>query len=152
VSGEALAGLHHAGMVTRDAERLAAFYAEVFGASARSHEGPGPWLVDIGAGTALHVFEAPAEALAGVDDDAAQRSLRRGRVDHLSLRAAGEETFAAARDRLVARGAADGTVVDFGPLVSLFFLDPDGTQVELSLVKPEGYDPPFALSAPGRRP
>jgi hypothetical protein len=55
----------------------------------------------------------------------------RGRLDHLALWAASHEAFNTIRDRLVARGASDGTITDFGPILSVFFRDPDGLEGEV---------------------
>ena len=96
----------------------------------------------------LHVFEHPGDAPGGVPDDAAAMPLRRGRVDHIAVLAEDAAEFVAVRDRLVARGASTGEVIDFGPVVSLFATDPDGTMVEVSLPHTTGWDPPFALSEP----
>lgn len=57
------------------------------------------------------------------------------------LAGVGPESFATIRERLVARGATDGEVVDFGPLVSLFAVDPDGAPLEVTLDKPPGWAP-----------
>ena len=61
----------------------------------------------------------------------------RGRLDHLGLRAATLDDFATIRERLVARGASDGFVTDFGPGLSLFFVDPDGLEAEVCVANPD---------------
>ncbi len=141
-----LAGVEHVALVTRDAARLAAFYAEVFGIPAPADPAHRPLILELGGGVGLHVFEQADGLLGGLDDAAALRPLARGRVDHVALAAAAPGAFAAARERLVALGAAEETVVDFGPLASVFFRDPDGRELELSLTKPPGWRPPFALT------
>lgn len=150
-----LRGIGHVALVTRDLDRFTRFYAEALGAPAleRSERDRrlGLGFVRVGDAVLLHVFERPEGGLGGVADDELPQPFRRGPVDHISLEAAGPEAFSDARRRLVALGATDGDVVDFGPLVSLFFVDPDGRQLELSLTKPPGWDPPFALTAPGPR-
>jgi len=147
-----LAGVGHVALVTRDVARLAAFYGEVFGVPAPADPGHRPLLLELGGGVALHVFEQAGGLLGGVDDEAALRPLARGRVDHVALEAADPSAFVAARDRLVALGAAEETVVDFGPLASVFFRDPDGRELELSVTKPPAWAPRFALTPfrPGR--
>ena len=40
----------------------------------------------------------------------------------------------AIRDRLIARGATDGTIEDLGAFHSLWFTDPDGMSGELTLI------------------
>jgi catechol 2,3-dioxygenase-like lactoylglutathione lyase family enzyme len=147
-------GIAHAALVTRDFPRLRAFYTEIFGAepayggdddTARG----GPGFLRIGNLT-LHVFERHEDPLGGVSDDEAATAFRRGRIDHIALLPENETEFVAVRDRLVARGASTGEVIDFGAVVSLFATDPDGTLLEVSVPHAAGWDPPFALSPPGR--
>ena len=59
----------------------------------------------------------------------------RGRLDHFGLQAASAESFETIRQRLVAVGASDGTVNDFGEVRSLFFRDPDGLEGEVLIAK-----------------
>ena len=61
----------------------------------------------------------------------------RGRLDHLAVQAASLEAFETIRDRLMARGAADDFVTDFGPMLSLFFRDPDGLECEVCVENPD---------------
>ena len=62
----------------------------------------------------------------------------RGRLDHLALQAASLESFDTIRERLRDRGAADDFVTDFGPMLSMFFRDPDGLECEVCVENP-GY-------------
>jgi hypothetical protein len=71
----------------------------------------------------------------------------RGRLDHLGLRAASMEAFESARDRLLARGATDGFVTDFGALLSLFFRGPDGLEAEVCVPNPDAV--PGVFHPPG---
>ena len=41
------------------------------------------------------------------------------------------------RDRLIGCGATDGFVTDFGPILSLFFTDPDGLEGEVCVENPD---------------
>ncbi|OAA27881.1 lactoylglutathione lyase-like lyase [Frankia sp. EI5c] len=146
-----LNGVNHVAILTNDARRLHAFYHEVFGATVE-HEVRMPGgtlsLVAIGPATELNVFE--------LDDNT--EALRqtpmfgRGRIDHLGLQAASTDAFDLIRDRLMARGATDGFVTDFGPVLSLFFRDPDGLEAEVCVpnpaAKPGVYNPP-GTPAPG---
>jgi len=59
----------------------------------------------------------------------------RGRIDHIGLQAADAVAFAEIGERLVAAGASDGTVNDFGGSLSMFFRDPDGLEGEVVLTK-----------------
>ena len=139
-----LAGVGHVACATADLERLAAFHADVFGARVTAR-GAGHAFIELGGGATLHAFERPELAASSADVDAA--SWRHGPIDHFTLEAASLAAFASARERLLARGCTTGEVVDFGALVSLFFTDPDGLLVELSLTKPaEGFEPPFPVA------
>jgi len=147
-------GVEHVALVTRDLERLSAFYEDVFeaeiGERSEVDRRLGLGFIRVGA-TVLHVFERPDGPLGGVPDERAVDAFARGRIDHFNLAAVDLDAFVAARERLVELGATDGTVVDFGPLVSVFFADPDGFHVELSLTKTPDWDPPFETVSPGRR-
>ena len=59
----------------------------------------------------------------------------RGRIDHVGLHAATREAFDIIRERLIAAGAGDGTVNDFGSAYSMFFRDPDGLEGEVVVPK-----------------
>jgi hypothetical protein len=61
----------------------------------------------------------------------------RGRIDHIGLRAASIDALDLIRDRLIARAATDGFVTDFGPIVSVFFRDPDGLEGEVCVTNPD---------------
>jgi catechol 2,3-dioxygenase-like lactoylglutathione lyase family enzyme len=71
----------------------------------------------------------------------------RGRLDHLGLQAASLDAFDRVRDRLVAAGASDGFVTDFGHVLSLFFRDPDGLEGEVCIPNPDAE--PGVLNPPG---
>jgi catechol 2,3-dioxygenase-like lactoylglutathione lyase family enzyme len=132
-----LDGVNHVAVLTKDTDRLQAFYREVFDATV-SHEAPaGPGMrltfVHIGPHTELNVFEVDGNAEA----DRQTPMFERGRLDHLGLQAASMEAFETIRDRLMARGAADSFVTDFGPVLSLFFTDPDGLEGEVCVANPD---------------
>jgi len=54
------------------------------------------------------------------------------------------------RRRLMACGAADDFVTDFGPVLSLFFVDPDGLEGEVLVANPD-YVPGAPVNPPGTR-
>ncbi len=58
-------------------------------------------------------------------------------LDHIGLRAASVEDFFEIRRRLIGLGATDGFVTDFGPVLSLFFVDPDGLECEVCVPNPD---------------
>jgi catechol 2,3-dioxygenase-like lactoylglutathione lyase family enzyme len=132
-----LDGVNHVAILTADSDRLHAFYREVFDAtvSRDAEEGEGMRLsfIDIGPGRELNVFEITGNAEPGRQTP----MFGRGRIDHIGLQAASLGAFDAIRDRLVARGASDGFVTDFGPVLSLFFRDPDGLEGEVLIANPD---------------
>jgi catechol 2,3-dioxygenase-like lactoylglutathione lyase family enzyme len=126
--------MNHVTFLTGDIDRLAAFYEEVFGARkvvdlpVPEPEGPGRHaLIAVGSGACLHAFE-----LFRVEPPPARPMFQRGRVDHFALNAPDADTFERLREKLVARGATDGGVTDFGVMRVLTFTDPDGHSVELA--------------------
>jgi catechol 2,3-dioxygenase-like lactoylglutathione lyase family enzyme len=135
-------GFNHVAVITGDADRLLEFYAGVFGARKRNETAEGPpgadervrlMIVDIGPHSELNVFEMP-------DNPEATRQtpmFGRGRLDHLAIQAKDLEAFEEIRRRLIARGAADEFVTDFGHVLSLFFRDPDGLECEVCVTNPD---------------
>lgn len=135
-----LNGLNHIAVLTKDTARLHAFYREVFDAESRdpyteAPEGPDVRLtfIDIGPFSELNVFEVKGNTEA----ERQTPMFGRGRLDHLALQAASIESFETIRERLVARGASDGFVTDFGPILSVFFRDPDGLECEVCVENPD---------------
>jgi catechol 2,3-dioxygenase-like lactoylglutathione lyase family enzyme len=128
-----LDGINHVAWLSKDAGRLGRFYAEVFDAEVgptRPHgEKPGETMtvIRIGSHTEINVF-----VIEGNPEPERQTPMwGRGRIDHLGLHAASPEAFATIRQRLIAAGASDGTVNDFGGVHSMFFRDPDGLEGEV---------------------
>lgn len=142
-----LDGVHHVAVLTQDTERLSRFYAEVFDAApARTIEQQPGFklsLLDIGGGRELNVFEIDGNV------EAARQTpmFGRGRLDHLGLQAASLDAFEEIRRRLIARGAADEFVTDFGPGFSVFFVDPDGLEGEVVVANPDAE--PGVFNPPG---
>ena len=54
----------------------------------------------------------------------------------MALQAATLESFETIRQRLMSAGSADGPVTDFGPMLSIFFRDPDGLECEVCVENP----------------
>ena len=135
-----LDGINHVAVLTSDTDRLTAFYADNFGATVdatlQDQEGFRLTALKVGSYSELNVFE-----IAGNDEALRQTPMfGRGRIDHLGLQAASLDAFATIRDRLVACGASDGFVTDFGPTLSLFFRDPDGLEGEVCVGNPDAVD------------
>jgi hypothetical protein len=59
------------------------------------------------------------------------------------------EAFEEIRRRLMACGAADDFVTDFGPVLSLFFVDSDGLEGEVLVANPDAE--PDVFNPPGTR-
>lgn len=144
-----LDGVNHVAVLTQDTERLSRFYADVFDVpSARTIEQQTGFklsLIDIGDGRELNVFEIDGNG-------EAQRQtpmFGRGRLDHVGLQAASLEAFEEIRRRLMACGAADDFVTDFGQVFSLFFVDPDGLEGEVLVANPDAE--PGVFNPPGTR-
>lgn len=141
-----LDGVNHVAILTNDTDRLHRFYGEVFDATVSydkvEDEGMRMSFITIGPATELNVFEVAGNAEARRQTP----MFGRGRIDHLGLQAASMEAFDAVRQRLMARGATDGFVTDFGPILSVFFRDPDGLEAEVCVPNPAArpglYNPP----------
>lgn len=126
-----LSGINHVATITRDMNRLLGFYKEVFGATALFDlVAPGEELrhaaIDLG-GSLLHAWEVPEDRTGAFP----QEMFRRGRMDHLALAAPDEQVLEDLRRRLVAAGACEGEVTDFGSVLSVWFTDPDGMEMEV---------------------
>ena len=133
-------GFNHVAVITNDLDRFQSFYREVFDAvvvrdGAEFPDGSGPRLsvIMIGEYSELNVFEIDGNTEA----DRQVPMFGRGRLDHLALQAASLESFEEIRDRLILRGAADDFVTDFGPMLSLFYRDPDGLEGEVCVENPD---------------
>jgi catechol 2,3-dioxygenase-like lactoylglutathione lyase family enzyme len=131
-----LGGINHVAVLTADTERFLSFYGEVFGATSTVLEDTDGFrltAVHVGPTAELNVFEIE-------DNDEHTRQVPmfgRGRIDHLALEAASIDTFDEIRSRLMACGASDGFVTDFGPILSIFFRDPDGLEAEVCVPNPD---------------
>lgn len=146
-----LSGINHVAVLTGDTGRFLEFYGGVFDATHEViEEGDGftLTLVWIGPTAELNVFELR-------DNTEHERQVPmfgRGRLDHLALEAASLDAFDEVRRRLLARGATDGFVTDFGHVLSLFFRDPDGLEAEVCVQNPDAepgvHNPP---GTPARR-
>ena len=145
-------GLNHVAVITNDASRLNDFYRQVFeaeilrdGSEFPEGEGPRLSIIKIGDWAELNVFQIEGNSEA----DRQTPMFGRGRLDHLALQAASIGDFEEIRDRLMARGAADDFVTDFGPMLSIFFRDPDGLECEVCVENPDAV--PGSHNPPGTR-
>jgi len=140
-------GFNHVAVITADTERFVRFYREVFEAEVLGSQDLGQegtlTFVRVGEHAEFNVFE-----VAGNTEATRQTPmLGRGRLDHLALQAASLEAFEEIRRRLIARGAADEFVTDFGLFLSMFFRDPDGLECEVCVQNPDAR--PGVFNPPG---
>ena len=147
-----LDGFNHVAILTKDSDRLHSFYRDVFDATVREVPVHGPEadgtnvrlsMIDVGPHSELNVFEIQGNDQA----DHQVPMFGRGRIDHLALQAESLESFESLRDRLIAGGYADEFVTDFGPILSVFFRDPDGLECELCVKNPDAQ--PGVMNPPG---
>ena len=145
-------GLNHVAFLTGDMDRLHAFYREVFEAKVLSDGQETPdshgvrmSVIEIGPQSELNVFQVD-----GNTEYTRQTPMfARGRIDHLALQAESLGAFETIRDRLMARGAADDFVTDFGPSLIVSIRDPDGLECEGCVPNPDAR--PGALNPLGTR-
>ena len=147
-----LDGFNHVAILTKDTDRLHAFYKEMFDATvgdpgAAGEEAHGGDVrvsfIQVGPNSELNVFEIKGNSEA----ERQTPIFGRGRIDHLALHAESLEAFETMRDRLIAAGSADEFVTDFGPILSVFFRDPDGLECELCVTNPDAR--PGVVNPPG---
>ena len=142
-----LDGFNHVAIITADRERFVEFYRDVFEAEVigemRMDDFGVLTFVELGSKREINLFEIK-------DSAEAQKQtpmFGRGRIDHLGLQAESIEAFEEIRRRLIARGAADEFVTDFGPVLSVFFRDPDGLEGEVCVPNPDAV--PGQFNPPG---
>jgi catechol 2,3-dioxygenase-like lactoylglutathione lyase family enzyme len=129
-------GFNHIATTTADLDRYLSFYRDIFGAEVTAltearDDHPRMAVVNVGGKSSLNVFEVPAESVVGDRT----RMFGRGPIDHYAFAVDSEEELMALRDRLVAVGASPGEVTRFGQaLLSVFFRDPDGAELEVAYI------------------
>ena len=141
-----LNGFNHVAILTNDTDRFVAFYREIFGAEVDGQVNmPEGMLtfVKVGPHAEINLFQVEGNTEA----DRQVPMFGRGRIDHVAFHADDIAAFDTARDRLMAAGATDGFVTDFGPILSLFFRDPDGLEGEVCVVNPDAE--PGVTNPPG---
>lgn len=142
-----LDGFNHVAIITANTQRFVEFYSEVFGARVIGEMRMGDTgvltFVEIGDQREINLFEVPGNS----ESQRQTPMFGRGRLDHLGLQAASVEAFEEIRGRLIARGAADEFVTDFGPVFSVFFRDPDGLEGEVCVPNPDAV--PGLFNPPG---
>ena len=140
-------GFNHVAVLTGDMDRFIDFYVTIFGAEVSLDHvedgGPRFCILSVGPVAELNVFQ-----IEGSQEHTRQTPMfGRGRLDHVALRAAHIESFDEIRNRLRDAGASDGYVSDFGPILSVFYRDPDGLESELVVANPDAI--PGVYNGPG---
>jgi catechol 2,3-dioxygenase-like lactoylglutathione lyase family enzyme len=125
-------GFNHVATLTTDLDRFAEWYGRVFGAEVtftmeREGDHPRMFILDLGGGGALNVFEVDEGALIGDR----RRIGGRGAIDHFGIAVDSLTTLGQVRDRLVEAGADIGEIQQLGGEWSLFFRDVDGMELEV---------------------
>ncbi len=142
-----LNGINHVAIITKDTQRFVDFYRDMFEADVLGEQRLGDegtlTFVRIGDESEFNLFEFKGNTEA----DRQTPMFGRGRIDHLGLQADSLTAFEEIRRRLIGRGAADEFVTDFGPVLSLFFTDPDGLEGEVCVANPDAK--PGVVNPPG---
>ena len=132
-----LNGVNHVAILTKDTQRFVDFYRDVFEAEVLGEQRMGDegvlTFVRIGDMSEINLFEVNGNTEA----ERQTPMFGRGRIDHLGLQAESLAAFDEIRRRLIDRGAADEFVTDFGPVLSMFFTDPDGLEGEVCVANPD---------------
>lgn len=140
-----VARIGHIALMTPDLARLTQFYVDVFDGVIVSGTGQPPWkcTVQLAPGTVLHLYEVPAESARRHDD----LPFDVGSINHFALEARSPEDFLRLRERLIAGGYSDASVMAAPYGYSINVLDPDGLYIEVTLERPTGWEPPFRTTA-----
>ena len=125
-------GFNHIATLTTDCDRHAAFYGDVFGAEVTfrmeaTDDHPRMFILDMGGGSALNVFEVGPEDIIGER----RRQGGRGAIDHFGIAVDSLAELEAVKQRLVDAGADIGEIQRLGDEWSLFFRDIDGMELEV---------------------
>jgi catechol 2,3-dioxygenase-like lactoylglutathione lyase family enzyme len=125
-------GFNHVATLTTDLDRHANFYKRVFGAEVTfsmdaTPDHPRMFILDLGGGAALNVFEVELDEIIGE-----RRSQgRRGAIDHFGIAVESLAALEDVKQRLVDAGAEIGEIQQLGDIWSLFFRDVDGMELEV---------------------
>jgi catechol 2,3-dioxygenase-like lactoylglutathione lyase family enzyme len=125
-------GFNHVATLTTDLERHADFYGRVFGAEVTfrmeaADDHPRMFVVDLGGGASLNVFEVSQEEIIGEQ----RKQGGRGAIDHFALAVESLAALEEVKQRLIEAGADIGEIQQLGNEWSLFFRDVDGMELEV---------------------
>lgn len=132
-------GVHHLALVCKDMQRTVDFYTRVLGmAPSATLQLPGGWqhfFFDMGGGNQLAFFYFPGgrEGVKGEQFPGAPwKALPSGAMHHVAFAVESVEALEEARQELTDLGIQVTEVWDHEFCKSIYFLDPDGIQLELS--------------------
>ena len=126
----------HVARETSDVDRLVNFYAQVFDADLlfdteeRCLRRVG---IRVDRATVLQPFQVICDA--GDGTPTADASTPDRPMPEVALDTGSPDAFLEVRERLVAAGASDGVIRDFGAVYSMSFVDPDGVELRVNLTK-----------------
>jgi catechol 2,3-dioxygenase-like lactoylglutathione lyase family enzyme len=125
-------GFNHIATMTADLDRYAEFYGRVFGAKVTfkmdaTPDHPRMFILDMGGGAALNVFETEADEIIGE----VRTPGKRGAIDHFGIAVESLTELEEVKQRLVDAGADIGEIQPLGDGWSLFFRDIDGRELEV---------------------
>jgi catechol 2,3-dioxygenase-like lactoylglutathione lyase family enzyme len=126
-------GFNHVATLTTSMDTTVRFYEEAFDATVtfevpKAEDHPWMKILDLGGGSALNVFEVPAEEIVGER----RRIGGRGAIDHFALMVPSRAVLDEMPERLRSAGAQEvGEIQQLGDEWSLFFRDPDGMELEV---------------------
>jgi catechol 2,3-dioxygenase-like lactoylglutathione lyase family enzyme len=125
-------GFNHVATLTTDLERHADFYKRVFGAAVTfemeaAPDHPRMFILDLGGGAALNVFEVSEEEIVGER----RKQGGRGAIDHFAIAVDSLSELEEVKRRMIDAGADIGEIQRLGDEWSLFFRDVDGMELEV---------------------
>jgi catechol 2,3-dioxygenase-like lactoylglutathione lyase family enzyme len=125
-------GFNHVATLTTDLDRHADWYKRVFGAEVTftmdaTPDHPRMFILDVGGGAALNVFEVSEDEIIGER----RRQGGRGAIDHFAIAVDDLQTLEQIKQRLIDAGADIGEIQQLGAEWSLFFRDVDGMELEV---------------------
>ncbi len=125
-------GFNHVATLSTDLDRHAEWWGKVFGATltfSMEQEGDHPrmFILDVGGGAALNVFEVSEDEIIGER----RRQGGRGAIDHFAIAVDTLSELEAVKQRLIDVGADIGEIQQLGSEWSLFFRDVDGMELEV---------------------
>jgi len=125
-------GINHVATLSTDLDRHAEWWGRVFGAVVtfkmdKQADHPRMFILDVGGGAALNVFEVSEEEIIGER----RRQGARGAIDHFAIAVDSLATLEQTKQRLIDAGADIGEIQQLGPEWSLFFRDIDGMELEV---------------------